>query len=449
MSASLSPRAAPSRLAEKLGPVLTLAPRLALSSALVFTNKFYNLALILMIGRAQGAAALGLFLLFMTISQYLAALGSFTIPNYFVRHGLRARLAQRHFATAWLVSVIAAAAMGAGAGAVMAALVDSEASAAGTIATAALMPAYGITFLYATNFHRAFERYAAQNLLTVALRVADLALVAVFLRGGTAVALWLPIYAAIRFGFVVAASLLIPEIGRGLKEAPRLLKAGRRRMASAARARRILRYSLPLVPSGFFSDINRNGDRFLVAAFLGKDMLGVYGSLYALGNLIGAAVEPFMNVLLPFLSKLWRQSEESAGDGSAPSGDGVFFAASFALYAGVCALALSLLMFAWGWVDTHYLTAEAAAFEGRKRLALIVGAGAVLFGMMRILSVRLFRASTDQVLWLFGATGLVNIALNLALIPGLGLMGAAWATIGSSGFGLGLAIFLNRGRRRA
>jgi len=228
------------------------------------------------------------------------------------------------------------------------------------------------------------------------------------------------------------------QITAGLRRNGRLLRPGRARRAAGARAARVVRYSAPLVPSGFFTDINRNGDRFLVAAFLGKDMLGIYGSLYALGNFIGAAAEPFMNVLLPFLAKTWRRADGTDAQG----GERAVLAASFALYGLVCSAALGVLMLMWGAIDRYYLSAEAAAYDDRQALALLVGAGAVCFGLMRMLSVRLFKGATNRVLWLFGSTGLVNISLNLILIPAFGLMGAAMATIGSSGFGLALALTL-------
>ncbi|MEL7029115.1 MAG: hypothetical protein AAGL49_07855 [Pseudomonadota bacterium] len=424
------------------GPLLTLAPKVALSMATFGVNKAYNLFLIVIIGKTNGALGLGLFFLLFTIGSYVSVFSSFLIPNYFVRHGLAASVQRANFGLALTLSPAVAMIIGGLTGLALATFTDLGMAATSVAAAVALFAAYEVALLFLTTYYRAREKYAAQNNVTVGLRIADLVVLTILALSGSPIESWLLLFTGQRFVLIVLVIAFTGPIAAGWRMAYRILQKPLGRRAVAQRSAHALRYAAPLVPSGLLTVISRNGDRFFVAGFLGQEMLGIYGALYALGNLIGAVDGPFVNVLLPHLSKRWRN------EGDKPAGDRQFFLAALVVYGAIALALLAGILALWPLVERFYLPVEAAAFEAGLLMVILVGGGTILMGVSRILAVRLYRGATGSVLISSTAIVLANFALNTALIPIMGLLGAALATVGSSLVGVTMVVLLNLRARR-
>lgn len=191
--------------------------------------------------------------------------------------------------------------------------------------------------------------------------------------------------------------------------------------------RRMLRYCIPLVPTAIFWWIMGVSDRYMVKWFLGSNANGIYAVAYKIPTILTILATVFMDA--------WQLSA------IAESGDRkthlrfygrVWDAFASAVFLGAGAIiALSPLLIrlmadepyytAWQYIPMLTLSMAAAAFSN------FMG------------SVYVVTKKSGASFWTSLIGALVNIALNLCLIPKIGIQGAAAATFVSC-----LAVFLIR-----
>jgi O-antigen/teichoic acid export membrane protein len=83
-------------------------------------------------------------------------------------------------------------------------------------------------------------------------------------------------------------------------------------------------------------------------------------------------------------------------------------------------------------------------------VVVLVGVGVLFWGVGRITSLHLFlRNRTGIVFAVWGGAAAFNLALNVVLVPLLGMVGAALATFVAYGAFLLVVLWLTRGARRA
>ena len=196
-------------------------------------------------------------------------------------------------------------------------------------------------------------------------------------------------------------------------------------------AQKMLRYSIPLIPTSVFWWITSVSDRYMVSAFLGSEANGIYSVSYKIPTILTILSSIFMDA--------WQLSAVAeAGSGQKAHVRfysrvwSAFQAAMFACGAGVIALSqpairvLAAADYASAWVCIPVLS-----------MAMVFAAFSSFMG-----SVYVVTQKSSLSFWTAMAGAALNIGLNLLLIPSpLGIQGAAIATFASY-----LLVFLIRAR---
>lgn len=217
-------------------------------------------------------------------------------------------------------------------------------------------------------------------------------------------------------GLALAAGLAL------LAGLPPLLRRTRPDRAARIRARTLFAFGAPVTASLIFEQVLSVGDRFLIAAMLGEAPTGAYAAGYGVADRsidivfiwLGMTAAPLTVIAL----------EKSGADAArAVARDAARLMGLIALPAAV-GLALVADPLA------RLLIADALAPDAARVMPL-VAAGALINGVMVYFFHKGFTLGrkTGEMAAIMALGAGLNIALNLALIPALGLTGAALATV--------------------
>src|SRR5690606_23213019 len=219
---------------------------------------------------------------------------------------------------------------------------------------------------------------------------------------------------------------------------PRELAFARDGRADPARLRGYLGYGYPIAASLALALVLASTDRFLLAAFLDAAAVGAYHAGYSLANRtldvmfiwLGAAGGPALVMAL-------ERGGREALRGAAREQAATFMLIALPAAAGLALVARPL--------------AGVMIGEGMRDMAAAItpwiALGALLAGMTTYYFHQAFTLGR-RTGWLLGAMAMpagANVLLNLLLIPGFGVMGAAWATAASFALGLLVSVGLGRG----
>lgn len=234
---------------------------------------------------------------------------------------------------------------------------------------------------------------------------------------------------------VVAALLgaggAAPLIGIGLAPLlalpfvlPGELRQARRGVVDMARVRAYAAYGYPIAAGLALALVLASTDRFLLAAYLDEAAVGAYHAGYSIANRtldvmfvwLGAAGQPALVMALERggLERLKTAAREQAS---------TFLLIGMPAASGVALVARPLSEFMIG---PELRDAAAAITPWIALSALFYGLTAYYFGQAFTLSHR-----TKLLLVTMTVPAVLNIALNILLIPHFGVMGAAWATCAS------------------
>lgn len=205
----------------------------------------------------------------------------------------------------------------------------------------------------------------------------------------------------------VAALLLMPAFIRSV--APL--------RASIARTRSFLEYSLPLLPHSLAHWALALGDRVLIQIFLGVGAVGVYSTIYGILQFVEVAVGALGSAIMPVFARAsrdkasWREMRR--------------FARNVFLFATVATVALGIVL-----VDL-ILTFMPAGFHHGAGIVPYVAAGmlALLWYTFSVNAAAQTAGRTRRLPILSGLAVAVNVALNIFLLPRLGILGAGIATL--------------------
>lgn len=184
-------------------------------------------------------------------------------------------------------------------------------------------------------------------------------------------------------------------------------------------ALRLFVYSSPLFISGLCMFVLHQADRFFVQHMCGASEVGLYGLAYKLGT-IGNAIllEGFGLIWFPFAFSLKSDEEVRS----------VTRKVLTYFHLAMCALTLSLAVFAREIV--HAMAAR--EFHSAWPALSLVALGYLFWGLYQIVSTVFYRLERT---WTVGViacgAAVLNLVLNAVLVPRLGFMGAAWATLGT------------------
>lgn len=180
-----------------------------------------------------------------------------------------------------------------------------------------------------------------------------------------------------------------------------------------------LAFSVPQIPSGMLLWIIGASDRYFITHFLHLSQTGIYSASYGLGSLISLFYAPIGFVLLPTVSRLWERGEPLMVKKYFEYSTRVFLFLVIPATAGLYILSQPLLSIL---ATSEYMVGGS--------LVLLVALGTILVGMYDLNVYIIYLV--QQTKWLplmIAVAALTNAGINIALIPNIGIMGAAISTI--------------------
>ncbi len=193
-------------------------------------------------------------------------------------------------------------------------------------------------------------------------------------------------------------------------------------MPSFSRIKKLLNFGIPTIPSNFASWITNSGDRYLLAMYLGVGMVGVYSPAYMLGFMLSIFSAPLVFVLPSILSDMYDKNQKKEVRKY------LSLSAKLVIFISIPALA-GLALFSRDVLEI--IATEAIASEGYL-IVPIVGAGALFWGISAVYSQTIVLAKRTKLIGGISIlVSLINLMLNIVLIPIFGMIGAAFATIGA------------------
>ncbi|AEG18376.1 polysaccharide biosynthesis protein [Methanobacterium paludis] len=206
--------------------------------------------------------------------------------------------------------------------------------------------------------------------------------------------------------FVIMISFIISDIGLKIPKFKNMME--------------YLSFGLPTIPSNLSYWIVDSSDRYAIGIILGTSFVGYYSPGYTLGNIIIMMLAPF-SLLLPSLLPNYYDNEEIEKVKTFLK----YSLKYFLLIAIPSAFGLSIL----SKPILTILTTPEIALNGYL-ITPFVALSALLFGIYGIISNIIVLKKKTKILgnvWIFAAV--LNVVLNILLIPYIGIIGAAAATL--------------------
>jgi O-antigen/teichoic acid export membrane protein len=182
--------------------------------------------------------------------------------------------------------------------------------------------------------------------------------------------------------------------------------------------REMNRFGMPLVPSALFLWALNFSDRFFLVKLAGPREVGLYS--------IGVRIASAIILLLAAFRTAWPAFAYSIEDDDEAARVYSFVLTYLVAITSWMALALGVLA---PWLVQLLTTEE---FYSAERVVAPLAFAAAAFGAYIVVVIGIGRARQTRSNWVItGAAAALNVALNLALIPEFGMMGAAVATVGA------------------
>jgi O-antigen/teichoic acid export membrane protein len=200
------------------------------------------------------------------------------------------------------------------------------------------------------------------------------------------------------------------------------LLPGLRRHAVLAFSPRLLRealgFGLPKVPHGILVQVQNLADRKILDLFVARAEVGIYQLGYTFGTAVKFPLSAFEPAWQPFV---YAQVHEP--DAPATLARVVRFA-----FAGFAAVGLAVAVL--GPELLVLMTPKAAGYRAAAPVIPVVALAYVLHGVFLLTSIGIGISKRARYYpMVTAAAAATNVAASLVLIPRLGMMGAAWATV--------------------
>ena len=284
--------------------------------------------------------------------------------------------------------------------------------------TAILVLMTPVTLLYLELF-RAFQEMKKYSAFILAENIARMSLFAYLVLNGygvvSIVLAAVGVYAVI---FAVLFFLVKSRIG---------IKRPRFRYI-----REYLRFGLPLVPRSMSYWFINLSDRYVISFFLGVAPVGAYSAAYGIGGVPYIICNVLFIVLMAPISQLYDAGKMVEARTYLRFSVKYFLAIMIPFVFGAAFLAEPVL---------RIFSTPDVASQARSSVPLL--ATAVLFlGVHNIISLILIvtrKTKTLAIIWI--AAALLNLGLNIILVPRIGIVGAAIGTIAAYSLVLGLVSY--------
>lgn len=184
--------------------------------------------------------------------------------------------------------------------------------------------------------------------------------------------------------------------------------------------KRLISFSYPLVISGIGGFFAMYADRIFIKAFLGSAALGIYGAAYRISSIVSLILIGFQSSITPLIYKHYKEVET-------PKNISKLF--SLFIYFSLVFICGSLLF-------SEFVIKNLVSYEffGAENLVTPLVAS-MLFSTMYLFSPGLgIQKKTRCIAYINIVSATINIIFNIFLIPYLGILGSAVATLISSIF---------------
>ena len=180
----------------------------------------------------------------------------------------------------------------------------------------------------------------------------------------------------------------------------------------------LLKYSIPMIPATIFWWITSVSDRYMVTWFSGGVENGLYTAAYKIPTMLSLVSNVFIEA--------WQYSAVSEGEGRE-----AFFGRVFEYYQSIIFLASSAII---AMAQPFIIVLCADNYFEAWRFVPVLAISAAFSGLTAFFGSVYLVKKKSMLTFITSMTGaLVNIALNLILIPQMGAQGAAIATAISYG----------------
>jgi hypothetical protein len=224
------------------------------------------------------------------------------------------------------------------------------------------------------------------------------------------------------YGMALGSAIAALSLARNLTFRPAF-------RGSLSRIGPLLKTGVSLVPANLASWVSNLSDRYLLL-LLGSSasVVGLYSAGYRLGALITTLfVGPFHTAFLPMMLKYQSSRQEGSAYRDASR---AFLVLGSLVVCGLQAVAVPAVSLLAG-----------PEFAGAERVVGTVSFGCLLMGAAMLMTPSALTAGRPHLLSIaFGSGAVVNVGMNLILIPEMGMVGAGIATAG--GYAVVLAAML-------
>jgi O-antigen/teichoic acid export membrane protein len=196
-------------------------------------------------------------------------------------------------------------------------------------------------------------------------------------------------------------------------------------------------YGLPVAMATTLQVFSNTVDRFLIVQLDSLSAAGIYS---VAGNLIGSSLSMLLSSLsvaaYPIVLKALEEGNKALLEEKLKQYASVFMGFALAAVAGLIMVAPNLLYLL---VGTEFLQGSLAVFPWLAIAELFFATQAFYFAMAFQI-----KKNTVQLMWIMLVITIVNVVLNIILIPIYGILGAAIATMLSSLVGLLLTYYVGK-----
>jgi O-antigen/teichoic acid export membrane protein len=199
-----------------------------------------------------------------------------------------------------------------------------------------------------------------------------------------------------------------------------------------SKIREYLSFGLPTIPGNIAAWVVSSSDRYVIGYFLGATSIGIYSAGYTLGSLIMMPAGILAFVLPPTLSKLYDEGRMTEVKTHLSYSLKYLLAVAIPFVFGAFVLAQPVLrLFTTAEIATHgYFVVPLVA------LGTLFFAGSVPISLILTLAKK---TKITGAIWII--CGLVNLGLNILVVPRWGIVGATVTTLIAYGLRLGLSAY--------
>lgn len=180
-----------------------------------------------------------------------------------------------------------------------------------------------------------------------------------------------------------------------------------------------LSFSLPQIPGAILLWVLNYVDRYFILFYMSLAEVGIYSVSYNFGWIISFFYSPLGFVVYPILSQYWEKSRFDEVKKYMEYSSKIFLALALPASLGLYVLAVPIL---------KILTTSQFAIGGQ--LTFLVALGYIFFGLYQInVYIILLVQQTKWIPFIILLSSIINVILNIVLIPNIGILGAALATL--------------------